>query len=201
MSYEADRTLAQAMLRGDEKAFNRFFDDYFPRVFRFACVRLDSEDEELIKDIVQTTMTNAIKGLKGYRGEAALFTWLCQICRNEINAYYRKLSRSVPEVAADDEAIRPILESLEAEASTSPGAQYESLQTRRLIQEVMDFLPNGYGDALEWKYIQGLSVSEIASRLEVTDLAAQSLLARARSAFREAIIKISPQLASPGGAA
>ena len=125
-----------------------------------------------------------------------MFTWLCQICRNEINGYFRKLSRSVPVVPQDDDAIRPILESLESDESDTPEGMFEGVQMKRLIQEVLDHLPANYGDALEWKYIEGFSVSEIAERLEVTDLAAQSLLARARTAFRDALVKISPQLAA-----
>jgi len=65
-----------------------------------------------------------------------------------------------------------------------------------LVQEVLDYLPSNYGNALEWKYIEGFSVSEIAQRLQVSELAAQSILARARTSFREALIKISPQLAN-----
>jgi RNA polymerase sigma-70 factor (ECF subfamily) len=192
LTYDKDRVLVKALIKGSERDFNQFFEQYFTRLYRFAVSRM--QDEEAVKDIVQTTMMNAIKNLDSYRGEAALFTWLCQICRNEINGYYRKLARSVPEVTADDEAIRPILETLEAGDEFDPEDQFAQLQTRRLIGEVLDFLPYNYGRALEWKYILGLSVGEIAGRLELTDLAAQSLLSRARVAFKEALADISPQL-------
>jgi RNA polymerase sigma-70 factor (ECF subfamily) len=49
----------------------------------------------------------------------------------------------------------------------------------------LDCLPPWYGDALEWKYIHGLSVKEIAERLNLGSKAAESLLTRARKAFRE----------------
>jgi DNA-directed RNA polymerase specialized sigma24 family protein len=39
---------------------------------------------------------------------------------------------------------------------------------------------------LEWKYIHGLSVDEIAERLDVGYKATESLLTRAREAFRDA---------------
>ncbi|MCB1645197.1 MAG: RNA polymerase sigma factor [Pseudomonadales bacterium] len=195
MGHKGDLAIARELMAGDERAFNAFFNDYFPRLYRFALTRLDADDDT-IRDVVQTTMMNAMKGMSSYRGEASMFTWLCQICRNEINGYFRKLSRSVPVVPQDDDAIRPILESLESDESDTPEGMFEGVQMKRLIQEVLDHLPANYGDALEWKYIEGFSVSEIAERLEVTDLAAQSLLARARTAFRDALVKISPQLAA-----
>jgi RNA polymerase sigma-70 factor, ECF subfamily len=198
LSHNKDLALAQALADGDERQFGIFFDEYFPRLYRFAYTRLES-NEELVRDIVQSTLMNAVRSLGRYRGEAAMFTWLCQICRNEIAGYYRKLSKSVPEVAADDEGIRPILESLQADDELSPESQFERLKASRLVQEILDFLPSNYGNALEWKYIHGFSVTEIAGKLKVSELAAQSLLARARTSFRQALLKISPQLVpNPG---
>lgn len=194
MAHEADRALARALIAGNERDFDRFFTEYFERLFRFAITRLDA-DEQAAQDIVQTTLINAMRGIAGYRGEASMFTWLCQICRNEINAHFRKLSRSVPVVAEDDEGIRPILEALEANPGSEPDSRYQGLELSRLIQQVLDHLPANYGNALEWKYIEGFSVTEIAERLDVTELAAQSTLARARNAFREALIQLTPALA------
>ena len=127
-----------------------------------------------------------------------MFTWFCQIVRNEINGHYRKLSRSVPTVPQDDEAIRPILESLISSDEADPDTHATRVEMIRLIQEVLDCLPGNYGNALEWKYIEGHSVSDIAERLDVTELAAQSLLSRARNAFRDALTQLSPQLARQG---
>jgi len=50
---------------------------------------------------------------------------------------------------------------------------------------LLDRLPPRYAAALEWKYIDGLPVNEIAARLELTSKAAESMLTRAREAFRE----------------
>ncbi len=57
----------------------------------------------------------------------------------------------------------------------------------RLVHAVLDRLPGRYGDALEWKYVEGRSVEEISERLGIGQTAAQSLLARARVAFREGV--------------
>ena len=186
-----DLKLARSLVAGDEKVFNQFFEQFFPRLYRFAYSRMS--DESIIEDVVQSTLMNAMRSMKNYRGEASMFTWLCQICRNEIAMTYRKLGKSVPTVTADDDAIRPILESLESESAT-PEQHYLDLEARKLITEVLDFLPGNYGKALEWKYVLGLSVVEIANRLELTELATQSLLARARTSFRNALNQISPEL-------
>ena len=80
------------MLAGDERAFEEFFDGYFPALFRFALARVGG-DEGAAEDVVQTAMTAAIRKLATFRGEAALFTWLCTFCRHEIAATLTTLLR------------------------------------------------------------------------------------------------------------
>jgi RNA polymerase sigma-70 factor (ECF subfamily) len=166
--------LVRRMLAGRERAFEEFFDGYFPGLFRFAVARLGG-DEAAAEDVVQTVMTTAIRKIGTYRGEAALFTWLCTICRHEISAHRARTGGAQAVFAEDDPAIAGALASL----------AFERDERARLVHVVLDHLPPRYAAALEWKYIDGLSVREIADRLELTAKAAESLLTRAREAFRD----------------
>ncbi|MEZ5331245.1 MAG: sigma-70 family RNA polymerase sigma factor [Thermoanaerobaculia bacterium] len=67
----------------------------------------------------------------------------------------------------------------------TPKKELRRSELARLVQVALDHLPPRYGDALEWKYIHGLSVKEIAPLLDVSPKAAESLLTRARIAFRD----------------
>lgn len=180
--------LVRAMLAGEERAFNAFFETYFPRVHRFALPRLGG-DAEAAREVVQATMIKAIRNLGGFRGEAALFSWICQICRHQIVDYLRANRRHSERVVLLDDSpeVRAALESIEAPQEDEPMHNYSNAETRRLVQSVLDRLPSRYGDVLEWKYLEGRSVEEIGERLGVGHTAAQSLLARARTAFREAL--------------
>ena len=53
------------------------------------------------------------------------------------------------------------------------------------VRVTLDHLPRPYGDVLTWRYLEGLSVVEIAERLGSTAKAAESMLTRARGAFRD----------------
>lgn len=183
-----DHELVKRMLAGQESAFQQFFEAYFPRVYRFALPRVN-RDVEACKEIVQTTLTKAVRNLAGFRGEAALFSWLCQICRRQIVDYLRANQRHSERVVLieDNPELRAALESVEAPMEDEPQHQIGAAETRQLVQSVLDRLPSRYGDVLEWKYVEGCSVEEIADRLGVGQIAVQSLLARARNAFREAV--------------
>lgn len=181
--YQDDRDLAKQMTQGRDPAFRRFFARYFPRVYRFCCHRLD---EQAAEEVTQTVLINAIRNIATYRGEASLFTWLCQIARNEVAAHYRRAAAHANVVPMEDsEEIRAELESLGADPALGPDRAFDHGRSQALVQHVLDHLPGNYGQVLEWKYVEGYSVEEIAGRLETTAIAVQSMLARARGAFRK----------------
>jgi len=182
-----DQQLIQGMLAGDERAFEAFFNAYFARVYRFALPRLNG-DAEAAKDVVQATLAKAIRGLAGFRGDSGLFTWICRICRNEVVEHLRARNRGGHVVLIDDHAsLRAAVESIEAPEEFDLVKSHGREETARLVRVVLDRLPANYGDALEWKYLEGDSVESIGRRLGIGTVAAQSLLARARIAFREGL--------------
>ncbi len=186
-----DRATARRILGGDEAAFRELFDRFFPRLYRFALARLNG-DADTARDVVQQTFCNAIERLDGYRGEAALYTWFCQICRNVIADHFRRKGPGTSRVVLleDQPNARAILDALTAPASEEPETGAWRRQVHRLVEATLDALPGNYGDVLEWKYLDGESVAEIARRLGLGQKAAESQLARARAAFREAVGEI-----------
>ncbi|MEJ0036060.1 MAG: RNA polymerase sigma factor [Gammaproteobacteria bacterium] len=183
--YQEDRQLVTRMLAGDARAFDAFFASYARRLAAFAA-RRTAFPAASIEDLVQTTLIKAIRNLHRFRGEAALFTWLCEICRNELINLRRKASRrpehdDIDELAESDDTL---LE-LRAAETTNPLCALEMAAHRGAIAETLNGLPERYARALEWKYGDGFSVDEIARMLGLTTIAAQSLLARARVAFKQ----------------
>jgi RNA polymerase sigma-70 factor (ECF subfamily) len=181
-----DRRLARRLLAGDERAFQEFFDSSFPGLYRFALVRL-GHDAAAAEEVAQATLCAAIRKLGSYRGEAALFTWLCTFCRHEIAAHYRRIGREGPRLAPAEESpeIMGALDTLWNLAEENPEELFRRREMARFVQVTLDRLPRHYGDALEWKYIEDLPVREIAARLGLSPKAAESLLTRARQAFRD----------------
>ena len=180
--HEMDRDLGKRMAAGRDEAFRQFFDLYFPRLYRFCARRLDQHAAE---EVSQAAMISAVRRIATYRGEASLFTWLCQIARHEISAHYRREQRHSDLVLLEDhDAVRAELESMGADPELTPESLVDRSQGQEIVQVILDHLPGDYGRILEWKYVEGYSVEEIAGRLTTTPVAVQSMLARARAAFR-----------------
>jgi RNA polymerase sigma-70 factor (ECF subfamily) len=187
-----ERRLVRRLLAGEEAAFDRLFGDLFPRLYRFSLARL--HDEEAAAEVAQTALCKLVDHLPDFRGEAPMFTWLCAICRNDIADRLRRRRRA-PEVELleEDPGIRRALEALAGSAETlDPERDLERRRIARFVHAVLDHLPAAYSRALEMRYLDGLGVAEVAAGLGLTYKAAESVLSRARAAFRRGIGALDP---------
>jgi len=184
--YLDDKRLVKQLLAGDQRAFDRFFEENFARLYRFAIARL-SDDPEGAREVVQITLTRAVRKLDTFRAESALFTWLCAICRNEVSDWLRRQGRYRDHIVLveDFPEVQAAVDSFHAPLEDGPEQHYRREEAMRLIQVALDRLPAKYGNVLEWKYVEGHSVKEISARLNIGTEATQSLLARAKRAFAD----------------
>ena len=181
-----DQQLVERLLRGDARAFDQFFNEYYPKLFRFVKRRLP-EDPAAAEDVAQATLCRALESLRTWRGEAALMTWLCTLCRRELSVRWRDARHfaAAPALVEDDPEVRAALESLLATQGSDPLMLAGQQELRATICAALDYLPSPYADVLEWKYVRDMSVAEISLRLGRSAKATESLLTRARESFRE----------------
>ena len=181
-----DKKLVKQLLAGNERAFDQFFNENFSRLYRFCLTRL-SDDPDAARELAQITLSKAVRKLHTYRGEAALFTWLCSICRNETSDWLAQQGRYREHIVLTEEfpEVQAAVDSFRIAEPPRPDQHYRRVELVRLIQVALDALPPKYGDVLEWKYIEGYSVKEISTRMNIGTEATQSLLARARRAFAD----------------
>lgn len=183
--YEADRVLVSRMRAGEQRAFDEFFNASASRLAAFLS-RRSGLDPANVEDIVQNTLIKAVRNLSSYRGEAALFTWVTEICRHELADARRKAARRPAHDSLDEpDAVAFPVPQLWVPEHREPAAEAEAHRQRKAVLQALNDLPERYARALEAKYGDGLSVKEVAALFGLTTVAAQSLLARARDAFRD----------------
>lgn len=159
---------------------NALYERYLPSIWRFVHARVDG-DTHLAEDLVNETMLALFRSFSNpnSREIESLGGWLRTVANRKVQDHYRAVAR-----------VRHLVESApdrhDLVAEAAPGSELEVARERRAeIREVMDSLSDPFRMALEWKYLDGLSVAEIAKRLGVTPKSAESTLYRARNAFRE----------------
>jgi RNA polymerase sigma-70 factor (ECF subfamily) len=191
---QADRDLVEQLLRGNRRAFDTFFNEYYPRLFRFALRRC--RDRATAEDIAQATLCRSLGSLRTYHGEAALMTWLCTLCRREMSSRWKADAASIS-LHEDDPAIRTALDALLASELDEPLAATAHSQLRESVLTALDYLPPLYADVLERKYVREMSVETIAAELGRSAKATESLLTRARESFRETFALLQGETGAP----
>jgi RNA polymerase sigma-70 factor (ECF subfamily) len=150
------------------------------------CRRLSALDAAAIEEIVQQTMVNAIRRLASFRGGSTLFTWLCQICRNQLSDARRKSARQ-PEFRSFEvlSAATPAATVVELIDFRDPLEECAMDSTRSAVRRAVNELPARHARILELRYGDELTLAEIARAMQLSESAAESLLLRARGAFHE----------------
>ncbi|MCL4384068.1 sigma-70 family RNA polymerase sigma factor [Patescibacteria group bacterium] len=153
-----------------------FYKKYRLGVQKFVATRVDNvqDAEELVNDILLA----AYNSQPYFDGRAAEFTWICSIAKHKIIDYYRK--KRIKTVLF---SVNPVFEEI---ADKALGPEEESLkeELKEEIKGVMQDLGEGYRELLRLKYIDRLSMKQIALRLKLTVKAVESKLMRAKKAFR-----------------
>ena len=177
---EAD--LVRAAARGDGESRARLFDRYLEAVYEFVFYRVGRR-AEVAEEVTQEVFARALQHMERYdpaRGDFG--QWLGGISRNAIRDLARKSRAPGAALAADP---TPVLDGLPGGGDPADAAADRDGQ-EALLRALSD-LPERYRELLRWKYLDGLSVKEIAARKRATEKAIEGMLGRAREALRRGL--------------
>ena len=158
-------SLTAQIVRGDEDAFNQFYVEFSPRVFRFLIV-VTAGDEELSRELHQSVMITAAQKLKIFQNEESLWAWLAQVARNKWKDAIRKRTRE-----------QRLLSNYSIDTLNDP------LRTER-VQETLNTLADPERDLIETFYFDDLPQKEIARHSGRTIKAVECALARIRQKLK-----------------
>ena len=194
-----DIALVRRFNAGDESAFVEIVMRYREKMFAvaFALLRNRADAEEIAQD----TFVRAHRGLAGFRGDAALATWLYRIALNlSHNRYWyffrrqRHTTRSLDTpFNADNDAT---LASLIASAAPSPAQDTESSEFSALIAVCMERLGPGHREILVQRNLLNCSYDEIARAFGISIGTVKSRIARARANLRVLLATACPEFAT-----
>lgn len=173
-------------LRGEPAAVQQLTAATLGPLFRFCLYRV-GRNQHLAEEVVQETMLRAVRELGQFdstRCANNVFPWLTGLARNEIQrTLIREKNASLQNLWLKmDRELLAHFSRLEQEPFGDEVLQRE--ETRELVNAAMSQLPDRYREALEGKYLDGKSVRELAQGWKVTEKAVESMLTRARQAFR-----------------
>jgi len=183
-----DLALVGRVLDGDENALRTLYERHADPLFAFVFHSLGRARPEA-EEVWQDALSAAIRSLRNYRGQSRFFSWLCSIARHKIADHCRKQNRVRQTVVTfPPEDLARLMD-----AGPLPDEIVNQQAVRIRIAEILGELPPDYRAALVARYVDGRNVGEVARLLDKNYKAAESILSRARKAFRGALTRQSKE--------
>jgi RNA polymerase sigma-70 factor (ECF subfamily) len=170
-----ERGLWHAVVAGDERAWQTWYDESFAGLYAYVSWRCAGL-RDLTDDVVQDTWLTAVRRIRTFDPERASFAaWLQGIAINVLRNQLRREAcrRRLPPPA-------------NGRAAAPADAALEQRERAEQIVRALADLPEHYEAVLRAKYLEQQSVHKIAEAWGETPKAIESLLTRARQAFRDA---------------
>jgi RNA polymerase sigma-70 factor (ECF subfamily) len=145
------------------------YDRALPQVFGYLRARVGSET--VAEDLTADTFLAAVQAIDRNAVPQLTVAWLIGVARHKLVDHWRRRAR-------EERSLHLLPE--EAQEPDGVEARFERART----QAVLDELGPHHRAALTLRYLDGLSVPEVAQHLERTVHATEALLVRARNAFR-----------------
>jgi RNA polymerase sigma-70 factor (ECF subfamily) len=173
-----EQTLVERFLQGDDSAFDGIVERHAADVAALAN-RLLGWPQDL-DDVVQDVFLAAFTGLRRFRGDCQLRTWLFTIT---VNMCRRRQRRRVFRIrtAVIDEGCPDLC----AEENTERAAMDAEIFAR--VRRAVRALSPKYREVVVLRYLQGLETSEMCELLGITANAMQVRLSRARQQLRQSL--------------
>ena len=178
--------LVEGFRKGTPGSFEAIVRAHQDRVYSF-CARMLSDREDAL-DAAQEVFLSAWRDLSGFRGDAALSTWLLRIaanaCLNRIRRRKSLSEREAPWPEPSGEAGEGILFQPAGGDADRPDRLAEASEMREILTEALSHLDPGSRWMVLLSDVEGFSYEEIATLAEVPVGTVKSRLHRARMAMR-----------------
>jgi len=180
----------QLLRSGDHRAFAEFIDKYKGMVF--LCCRTLGLREDEAEDVASETFLAAYNGLRRYRGQAKLSTWLWRIAYRQGVNYLRKNRRKWQLFAEQDEQ-------LASSQEQGPAAAIQSKEEEEIVWDAVKQLPKLWAVAIVLSYREEKSISEIAKIMKKRKNTVKTYLFRGRKRLKELLADILGEDTDVGG--
>jgi len=181
LAVKAPRTMADLLQRvaanGDVEAFRALFDTYAPRVKSY--MLRQGADPATAEELAQETLLAVWRKAALYSGEkGSATTWIFTIARNLRIARLRK-----------EVAWQPLPENNDERASEDPAPDEQLSERERgeRVRAMLAELPPDQSEVVNLAFIEGLSHSEIATRLGLPLGTVKSRMRLAYQKIRDAL--------------
>ncbi len=175
--HTADEELVRRIVDGDAALFEILMRRHNQRIYRAVRAVLRADDDA--EDVMQQAYLNAYQHLHQFAGDAQFSTWLTRIAVNEALGRLRKRTRAL------DQGTEDVDISLVESHTPDPEQQASHSELRDVMEREVAALPDAFRVVVVMRDVEGLSTSETAECLGISEDLVKQRLHRARAMLRE----------------
>lgn len=173
-----ESSLINCIIKGDERAFKTFIDNYAALVYRaIASFGISKEDTE---DLCQEVFIDVYRNIKKFRKESGISTWLYRIAINKSLNFMRKNKQSLwlkkNNSTIDDNEIYSVNNKYEE----STESKYVNNEQKAILYKQIEKLSKNQRIAFTLNKIDNLSYKEISEIMDISVSSVESLIHRAK---------------------
>lgn len=156
-------------IKGEATAFGLLYDHYQPQIYRFILLKVSRREEA--EDLTHQVFMSAWQNIGSYRHLGYPFSsWLYQIARNQVIDHYRTRKPDVELEAAEMEGVFA--------NSNSQTITENRLELEKVMAAIAKLKP-AYQDIILMRFVEELSLKEVAAALDRSEGAVKLLQHRA----------------------
>jgi RNA polymerase sigma-70 factor (ECF subfamily) len=168
------RAAAFVELCSSDRAFRPWYESALPRVYGFVYGRTGG-DRALAEDITQQAFVSAVRSRRRFDGRSEAVVWVCSIARNALIDHYRRTGRD------DRRRLKLVVREL---AVAAEDQAWSRVDERERVTAALRAVAPDQRIAIVLRYLDGMSVREVAQRLRRSESSVESLLSRGRERLR-----------------
>lgn len=174
ISSVTDEELVIAIRVNDRKALGELYNRYYKKVFN-KCFSFTKKQEEAF-DLAQESLMKAFDNIHSFKGESSFSTWLYTITHRHCLAAIKKngrfqFHRLEENILSDEDKNDPTPASEESS---------ERAEQELIMYSLIKALPEKERDLLNLKYLQGESIENLQTQLNISASAVKMRLKRTR---------------------
>lgn len=174
---DGEDKIIESAVRGEASAFGLLYDHYQPKIYRFVMIKVGLREEA--EDLTHQVFLSAWQNIKNYRHLGYPFSsWLYQIARNQVIDHYRAKRPTTTLSQMNPEDLGIVSES-EAETEMK-------LTLSRVRAAILTLKPD-YQDILIMRFVEELSIKEVAAAIGKSEGAVKLLQHRAVKQLKSAL--------------
>jgi RNA polymerase sigma-70 factor (ECF subfamily) len=173
---EGEKEIIEKAKNGEKEAFGLLYDYYHPRIYRFIFLKVSNKQDA--EDITHQVFLSAWQNIKNYEPQGFPFSsWLYKISRNAVIDFYRSKKNEI--------SLEEVGDRLNDEL------RIDKIDLKIQIEKVMKALKKlkpEYQDIIIMRFVDDLSIKEVAKVLDKSEGAVKIMQHRAINSLKKLLI-------------